>query len=78
MAETTQHSTAAADAAKKENEARAKVQQEQRDKLAKAKPTPTQDENDRAVLGEHIKEHADDGSGPDPSDPLAAERAKKK
>jgi hypothetical protein len=31
-----------------------------------AKPTPTQSENDRAALGEHILEHEDDGSGPDP------------
>jgi hypothetical protein len=31
-----------------------------------AKPTPTQAENDRAALGEHILEHEDDGSGPDP------------
>jgi len=30
------------------------------------RPTPTQDENDRAALGEHILEHEDDGSGPDP------------
>jgi len=30
------------------------------------KPTPTQAENDRAALGEHILEHEDDGSGPDP------------
>jgi hypothetical protein len=30
------------------------------------KPTPTQAENDRAALGEHIAEHEDDGSGPDP------------
>jgi hypothetical protein len=32
----------------------------------KGKPTPTQSENDRAALGEHIHEHEDDGSGPDP------------
>jgi hypothetical protein len=30
------------------------------------RPTPTQAENDRAALGEHILEHEDDGSGPDP------------
>jgi len=30
------------------------------------KPTPTQDENDRSARGEHILEHEDDGSGPDP------------
>lgn len=33
---------------------------------AKGKPTPTQEENDLAVLGAHIAEHEDDGSGPDP------------
>ena len=30
------------------------------------RPTPTQEENDRSALGEHILEHEDDGSGPDP------------
>jgi hypothetical protein len=30
------------------------------------RPTPTQDENDRAKHGEHIMEHDDDGSGPEP------------
>jgi hypothetical protein len=30
------------------------------------KPTPTQDELNRSALGEHILEHEDDGSGPDP------------
>jgi hypothetical protein len=30
------------------------------------RPTPTQDELNRAALGEHILEHEDDGSGPDP------------
>jgi len=30
------------------------------------RPTPTQDENDRSARGEHILEHEDDGSGPDP------------
>ena len=34
--------------------------------MADAKPTPTQAENDRAASGEHITEHEDDGSGPDP------------
>lgn len=32
-----------------------------------SKPTPTQDENDRAKLGEHIMEHEADGSPPDPN-----------
>jgi hypothetical protein len=34
----------------------------------RGKPTPTQEENDRAKLGEHIAQHEDDGSGPDPFD----------
>jgi hypothetical protein len=29
------------------------------------RPTPTQEENDRAKLGEHVMEKQDDGSGPD-------------
>jgi hypothetical protein len=36
------------------------------EKLSKGRPTPTQEENDRAKLGEHVLEHEDDGSGPDP------------
>jgi hypothetical protein len=54
------------EAAKKESAELKKKQQEQYDKMAKAKPTPTQDQNDRAKLGEIIKEHEDDGSEPDP------------
>lgn len=40
------------------------------------KPTPTQDENDRAKLGEHITEHEPDGSPEDPGggSPLQRER----
>lgn len=33
----------------------------------KGKPTPTQNELDRIMLGEHIMEKEDDGSGPDPT-----------
>jgi hypothetical protein len=33
---------------------------------SKGKPTPTQEENDLAMLGAHILEHEDDGSGPEP------------
>jgi hypothetical protein len=36
---------------------------------ATGKPTPTQDENDRARMGEHVLEKEDDGSGPDPNVP---------
>lgn len=42
----------------------------------KGKPTPTQEENDRAMLGEHVLEKEDDGSGPDPNDPLHASKTK--
>jgi hypothetical protein len=41
------------------------------------KPTPTQAENDRAAKGEHILEHEDDGSGPDPHLTKQAEADKK-
>jgi len=40
----------------------------------RGRPTPTQEENDRAKLGEHILTHEDDGSGPD----LNSEEYKKK
>jgi hypothetical protein len=58
------------EAVKKQLEANREVsdrsKKEGTEKLTKGKPTPTQDENDRAKLGEHIVEHEDDGSGPDP------------
>jgi hypothetical protein len=44
----------------------AKTRAEGAEKLSKGKPTPTQEENDLAAQGEHITEHEDDGSGPDP------------
>jgi hypothetical protein len=50
-----------------------------KERLSKGRPTPTQDENDRAALGEHFTNHEDDGSGPDvnmpehPDHPLHAE-----
>lgn len=37
------------------------------ERMAKSKPTPTQEENDLAMLGVHIDEHEDDGSGPEPN-----------
>lgn len=43
-------------------EARAKSYAEFEARTQGVKPTPTQDENDRAVLGEHILEHEPDGS----------------
>jgi hypothetical protein len=36
------------------------------ERLSKGKPTPTQEEVDRAALGEHVAEKEDDGSGPEP------------
>jgi hypothetical protein len=41
-------------------------QAEKHEALAESKPTPTQEENDRAALGEHVTEHESDGSPPDP------------
>ncbi len=34
--------------------------------MASGKPTPTQEEVDRARLGEHLATKEDDGSGPEP------------
>jgi hypothetical protein len=39
--------------------------QEEFAERTKGKPTPTQEENDRAALGEHIAEHEHDGANPD-------------
>jgi len=47
-------------------EASDRSKREGTERLSKGRPTPTQDENDRAKLGEHILDHEDDGSGPDP------------
>jgi hypothetical protein len=54
-----------------EKEVRDKAREHHDSTIGKSKPTPTQEENDKASLGEHIKEHADDGSGPDPHAPGA-------
>lgn len=40
-----------------------------------SKPTPTQDENDRAKMGEDVATKEDDGGGPDPG-ALAAPQSK--
>jgi hypothetical protein len=45
-------------------------------RLTKGKPTPTQEENDRAALGEHIAEHEADGSDPDPNQTRQLEAVK--
>jgi hypothetical protein len=46
------------------NERKAKAVAEANERQ-KGKPTPTQEEADRAALGEHVLQHEDDGSGPD-------------
>jgi hypothetical protein len=42
-----------------------RTRQEGAERLSRGKPTPTQDENDRAALGEVDFAKEDDGSGPD-------------
>lgn len=62
---------AAEQARKEQLEHTRKLSEESRKEAAerlRGKPTPTQSENDRAALGEHISQHEDDGSGPDPFD----------
>lgn len=49
----------------KESEARKKSVEEAAKRMESAKPTPTQEENDRARLGDDVKDKEDDGSGPD-------------
>jgi len=49
----------------KDAEARKKSQDEAVKRMEGAKPTPTQEENDRARLGEDVAQKADDGSGPE-------------
>jgi hypothetical protein len=44
----------------------------------KGKPTPTQDELDRANLGEHILEHEADGGDPDDNAVAAKKHAEAK
>jgi hypothetical protein len=57
------------DTVKKQLEADRKIVDEsnrQFVEMSKGKPTPTQEENDRAILGEHVDKKEDDGSGPEP------------
>jgi len=49
----------------KDAEARKKSQEEAVKRMESAKPTPSQEENDRARLGDDVAQKADDGSGPD-------------
>lgn len=54
--------------ARRQLEENNKIVEESRRQYAermKGKPTPTQEENDRAALGEHVVEKEDDGGGPD-------------
>jgi len=44
------------------------------ERVAKGKPTPTQEENDLARVGVHVTEHEDDGSGPDPNNPVGLDQ----
>jgi hypothetical protein len=65
--------------ARRQLEANNQVVEESRRQYAermKGKPTPTQEENDRAALGEHVLEKEDDGSGPDPNNLAQNVRAK--
>ena len=50
----------------KQAEESKKSREEAEKRMASSKPTPTQEENDRARLGEKIESHEDDGSGPEP------------
>jgi hypothetical protein len=49
----------------KDAEARKKATAEYATRMENAKPTPTQEENDRARLGDDVAEKQDDGSGPE-------------
>lgn len=41
---------------------------------SKGKPTPTQEENDRAAMGEHVVDKEADGSSPDPATPTPKQK----
>lgn len=53
-------------ALKKSTEERRKITDEANKRMSSSRPTPTQEELDLAALGVHLREHADDGSGPEP------------
>jgi hypothetical protein len=63
MAET--QPTTVKDQLAKDSEARKKQNEEVAKRMESSKPTPSQEENDRARLGDDVKEKADDGSGPE-------------
>jgi hypothetical protein len=48
-----------------DKEASERSREQAKELLGKGKPTPTQEDNDRAKLGEFVLEKEDDGSGPD-------------
>lgn len=63
------------EAAKAELEAQRQLTQKSREEYAertKGKPTPTQEENDRAAMGEHVVEKEADGAAPDPGGTVSA------
>lgn len=60
------HAAAVKEQLAKNEEQRKKIVDEAVQRTEKAKPTPTQEENDRARLGDDVAEKADDGSGPEP------------
>jgi len=61
----------------KDKEARQRIVDETTAKTEGVKPTPTQEENDRARMGEDVAVKEDDGSGPEVT-PLAAKQQAQK
>jgi hypothetical protein len=53
-------------AAQETAERKQKVVDEAYKRMSAGKPTPTQQENDRAALGEHVAQHEADGSEEEP------------
>ena len=49
----------------KDAEARKKSNEEAAKRMEASKPTPSQEENDRARLGDDVSKKEDDGSGPE-------------
>jgi len=70
MADLSESAKQELEAGRKAKEASMKAFAEQ----TKGRPTPTQEENDRAKLGEHITEHEHDGSNEDPTGGSPAQR----
>jgi hypothetical protein len=48
-----------------EKEMADRIRAEAHERLGRGRPTPTQEEIDHTMLGAHIVNHDDDGSGPD-------------